>query len=286
MATAVHNVIGTFGTDGDWSNAANWGGDTGVEPVSGDETLLRSSSQNLTTGLDNNLVNLDRLTVASTFTGSIGASGNTLRIDCTGTPGEVHYAGTGAEAWFTGDCDVFVAKSAAFGANSCVIDDGGAAVTTLIVQNGRPTVAGTCTVTTLDMVAAVNSSSRCVINSGATLTTLNVGGGTLENNSADTVTTLNQWGGTYEHAADSATVTTVNLYGGRYIFKGDSIITTLNIFGGVLDMTQTDKDKLITTVNGHGGVLDLRTNGAVTITNWNIYNGGALQIRGGQTGIG
>ena len=69
MATQVWN--GTGGTQGDWSDAANW---TSAVPVNGDDVILANNSVSVTAGLDQSAVALASLTIDQSYTGTLGST--------------------------------------------------------------------------------------------------------------------------------------------------------------------------------------------------------------------
>ena len=68
----------TGSASGDWADADNWL--EGVVPTSGDDVHFFAGSAAVTAGLDQSAVELASLTIASTWTGWIGAADADLRI--------------------------------------------------------------------------------------------------------------------------------------------------------------------------------------------------------------
>lgn len=67
--------------DGDWSNAANWGG---AIPVDDDDVVINAGSKSITAGLNQSGVQLNSLSITSGYTGNIGTNGTSLQIDVNG----------------------------------------------------------------------------------------------------------------------------------------------------------------------------------------------------------
>ena len=211
MALPFTNV-GTFSSTGVWTTAGNW--PTGGVPGAGDECVVQNTSFDIVTVSGQGAIVLDQLTFDPTCKHKVGASGDRLTIDITGTPGLVVYDGTGSEAWFTSDVDIFVAKHSTFGANACVLKNQSAAIAHIQQYDGLLRLDGG-SYTLIDMAATASQSARMVIDGGSTLVTVNCSGGTIECSATDTITTCNVSGGEFQQLKNEA-ITTLNLYDGIF----------------------------------------------------------------------
>ena len=269
---------GTFSVDGVWTTAGNWP-TGGAKPGAGNEVVIRNTSFDLVTVNGEGAIILDQLTFDPTCAHKVGASGDRLTIDITGTPGLVVYEGTGSEAWFTSDVDIFVAKHSVFNANACVLKNQTAAIAHVQQYNGILRLDGG-SYTLLDMLATGSVSARMVIDAGSTLVTVNCSGGTVECNATDAIATCNVSGGEFQHLA-AQNITTLNLYDGVFRMDGAATFTTVNQYGGLLDLSRTAVvNKVLSKYNGFGGTLDLRSGGGVTITSYLPH--GPVRVLGSQ----
>ncbi|MDE2097150.1 MAG: hypothetical protein KGL39_07880 [Patescibacteria group bacterium] len=128
------------------------------------------------------------------------------------------------------------------------------AANTMQVQNGTVSVAiyggETATLATLTV-----SGGAVVCGLGTTLTTVTVSGGNLD--AASAITTLVLCGdGTHTHRAGNITTATVNDTSTLQVF-GAITITTLNLNGGTLDLTNAGGTVTVINLNLNGGsILD------------------------------
>lgn len=250
---AVPNKNGTFGTNGTWTTAANWGG---VAPAASDNLIVRSTAQNITggTGVGYNDFALDELIIANDYTGTIGSAGTPLALDlATAVTGRFVYYGSGASAYFDGAYDSMQIQTTVMQTNAFVFGTLAASTaTTMSHVRGRLTIGGTGTVTTLGTSRLGFDMVQIAVSTGGTVTTGHLQGGNLTN--AGTVTTANIFGDGQMTQSVGGASTTVNVYGGRFVFNGGTA-TTINVFGGIIDFMQGSTQRIVTTINAWGGAI-------------------------------
>lgn len=283
MATRVW-----IGVTGDWDTVTNWSG--GAKPATGDVVVFDSSSVvSPTSNLDQNTVALNALKVYSGYTGSIGSSGNPLKIDVSnGTNPFLQFeGGSGSQLWITGDITEAVLNTDTTPSTAQLyIGSTAKTVTKFELSRGHAQLHTGITVTTLNVKYASSASSdvQLTINSGAVVTTANVKGGSVT--SAVCPTTLNLDGGIWTSNATSGTITTLNANGnGRFVYgAAGTTITTANIDGtSTLDASSLRSGTATTTISN----LRLRSNQAnlyidnalaLTLTNGIIVEQGGTQL--------
>lgn len=256
------DIIWTGSTDGDWTNTGNWLG--GALPTVGDNIYFISEYNN---NLDTNLNRVadgiyGTLTVHKGFTATIGAATGYLQIKC----GNVSFDGTGL-CFIDVDVsaiDISVLGTARAQTGQSGVYFKGSAIDELNVIGGTVGIADrageTATVTTINV-----NGGTCNIGSGATLTTATVYAGTL--NSESGLTTLNLIGG---NATIEGNITTANLERGTLTYNGTGTITTCNAQGGVIDCFRSALARTITTLNlkpGGGAIYDPDV---VTVTTFSV----------------
>lgn len=243
----------TATTSVSWTTGANWQG--GTAPGTGDTAHLGAAALKFDSTLAHSGIQLARLVIYDTFTGSLGGSGtNVLQIgasiiDChvqavagqNGQGSPLINLNTGSNA---SEINVFGSRTPP-GTDSGLppirFIGSATAGSSLTVHSGYVGF-GVNNVSETGEVQTVNvSGSQAVlrIGGGVTLATVKVGAGSLALNSA--VTTLSQYGGNIISNGDW-TATTLNLYGGTATLnhrKSSGVeVTTLNLAGGILDLTQ------------------------------------------------
>tara|TARA_Y100000593_G_C4280748_1_gene322627 strand:+ start:505 stop:1362 length:858 start_codon:yes stop_codon:yes gene_type:complete len=245
--------------DGDWTNTANWSDAT--VPVTDDDVVIGSGTQDITTNIDQNTVSLASLKVGENYTGKIGTSSSKLIINAT----DFNFSGMGTSNYVKGE---FVTVTVIDGATSTTmldiegydgstpIDTDG--ITTLRVLGGRGTVnisAGA--LAAIEMIGATRAT--VTVESDVTaLATIVIDSGDVET-ATNIATKATCYGGTLT-VTGSATAAEIELYdGGSVDYNSSGTITTLDVFGGTFSL------------------LD-NTAASVTITNSTMYEGSTLRL--------
>lgn len=177
MATKVFQ-----GGNADFTNTGNWVG--GVAPTSTDTIHILTSSQDLTSGLDQTATggNLDpaQVVIGGTYSGSIGTASAALKfdditgrlvVDVNGGPSQIiHLEGNPST--------LTIVRNTGSNTYACLLNG---THTTLYIFGGQSIrIGASCTVTTLYVVAeAGRPAPNVVIEAGATVTTLNASTGTI-----------------------------------------------------------------------------------------------------------
>ena len=242
---ATFNKISSFSTDGDWTNTANWGG---VAPVDTDTVFVHSGDQAIT-GVDQSDIELATLRFAPSWTGNIGSSGTPLWIDST----LFYYEANTTAAYIDGIFSKMYFNSVSSEPNALVLNATNAnTVTALYARRGTLTIGAAGTVTAGHMNPMGDTDTlKVTIASGATVANWTMSGGRLYNNAAIS-TEFIQSGGIVEHLANTAALWT--LMGGKLIPKGGTV-TTLDMYGGELDLDQGTGQRTISTINYYGGTI-------------------------------
>jgi len=280
MAGATCIWIGTT-TAGDWSVAANWSG--AAVPVDGDFVYLENSSVSVTAGLDQSAIALASLTIAQSYTGSIGTATAYLQIgsvltnigqyfgisrpngspmikldlnDDDTTTGTINVWDSGS----TSDPNVPTIRLLVNDAASILnVYKGSVGVAPI---TGETSVIG---IINVSYVSNVASDANLFVGSGVTLTTLEIfGGKNILNCATVTITT---WAGTLT-TNGTGVILTLNVFGGTVTSNSSGTIAAANIKPpGFLDMTKSVTARTITTLlRDNGGKISYEV-GDVTLTN-------------------
>lgn len=271
-----------------WSNASNWS--NGVPDTDG--TAIIDGSVSITGGSGISNTEVDRVFVASTYTGAIGSSGTPLELDVAelsidnNSSGSTHYlhctgsnnttptilidgAKTGNALYLSGDLNLIIVEPTFVGTmylgNSASKQ---AAPKDLVML----TSSGTIDATTTGNVAWENSSTVHIVsgtlklaeNCGAS-STINMSGGTLTVSDWTKVASdvLNLSGGTVNWNAGSSGVDTPTA----------TTVTTVNVMGGTFTTASNVKAQVgFTTINQYGGTMNLQSSFA-NIEILTAYNG-------------
>jgi hypothetical protein len=281
--------IGTnSGNVGTWSVAANWqdaGGTTSTAiPATGDDVFIENSSQDISSGLAQSGVTLSSLNIAQSYTGKVGTTSAYLAISATTT--NIGLQADGGTSQGSGrikldfgsnqtTCNVFNTGASPADTNmQCVIVKGTHASNALYVTRGIVGVATAtsgeaATMATVDVGSSSAGGGNVVLGAGCTLTTVNVGAGTLTNmGAAGTTLNVNGSNATYS-CFGSGAHTTINCDAGQVKYQSSGTITTANITG-TLDLTADPRGKTITTLHVYKGATLKLFNGtplAHTLTN-------------------
>lgn len=253
--------IWTGVTDGDWGVAGNWS-PSGVPTASDSVYLTADYSVNITAGLDQSAVAIDKFVVDG-FTGEIGSLAlGYLQID----PDLFSFSGSGVSFIDIGTAaiDLDIRLTAAGGATRGLYLKG-SAITVLSLIGGNVGLANQYgESSTAANIRVLGGTLVC--GSGATLTTVDAYGGTT--NLGANVTTLNVYEGSVITTSTTA-VTTFNGFGGTMTHNGTGTITTANLEGGTLDLTDSGMARTVTTLNLNANGTIIYDPSVVTITTQN-----------------
>jgi len=261
--------------------------------------VFSEGSQQVTGGMDQSgLANgLAQLLLESRFTGTIGGgAAGPLIVDVDVSPGIVrNNAGGGALYIKPGGGNTLITTLEQVGAGATYVQSGGT-VTTAGCARGMLSITTDVICTNLAVIGGT-----CIQAYKATVNTLLIcKGGTLRTGRGITTGHFaDKCDVEFSREDTSATLpvaTTINLFGGRVKWRGGNI-TTLNYFGGFLDITEAPADLTITNLNGTsdqlaasgltmaaGGTITSRTGAVITATNVTRYVGTPnMYFSGGQT---
>jgi hypothetical protein len=226
-----------------WTNTANWS--TGAVPVTGDSVFILQGNSDIQTNLAQSSVSLASLTIAGSFSGTIGSStGAPLQIGCTGTVLiNTQSSNIGLDVGSTTPQVVVAATGLAagntFGSESFRLRGGGSGVNLY--------VAGSSSVGVATDTSGIT----------ATLTSWNIAAGTLNLSSGVTWTNGYQSGGVVTVNSGGTLIeqsgTTPSLITG-----GSSQITTLSITGRAVinNRPPSGTDAYATLSIGHSATAD------------------------------
>jgi hypothetical protein len=250
------------GTDGAYGTNANWSG--GAIPTTGDHVrLIAEYDGDILTNLDQSAVAIGDFVVENGNESDIGTIAGYLQID----PNLFEFSGDG-----TAFINLSGAAIPATVNNTRTPNDGerglylkGSAITTLSVQAGAVGLAviqgDTATATS---VRTISSEADLICGKGCTLTTAECLGGVMRIRAS--LTTLNVYGGTV-YIEEAAAVTTVNVYGGAVHHNSTGTVTTWNARGGTSDWLSFAGARTVTDVNIYRGAVLRLNKAAVTYTN-------------------
>jgi len=193
-----------LGTTSDaWATSANWSS----APGTGDHVRLVPLYNNALAGSDQSGTAIGDFFVESGYSKAIGSKTANLKID----PNFFSYAGTGQafidlhSAAIT--AEINATATASTGEHGLYLI--ASALTQLVVGSG-------------DVGIAARH------NTSATVTTININGGSVTCGEGTSLTTLNVYGGS---AVLRCNATTVNVYGGTVTLEEQAAVTTLNLKG-------------------------------------------------------
>ncbi len=255
-------------SDGDWSNAANWSGSV---PTAGDDVFFTSEyTGDVTTNLDRTSDGvLGDVIVEKGYSGKIATKAGYLQIKC----GSLTFNGSGL--CFidvnTSAIDITVKGTARAATGQQGLYLKGSGIDELNVTRGTVGIAARAGETAT--VTAVNMNGGTVnAGAGASVTTVTIYSGTV--NSKAGVTTVNLIGGS---ASVEGNITTANLDAGTLTYNGAGTITTCNAQGGTLDCFRTALARTVTTLNLKAGGGISYDPDVVTVTNF-LVSGNPLTI--------
>ncbi len=276
---ATKTWVGTdSGNVGDWGTAANWS-PSGV-PVQTDDVRIANSAQDITGTLDQSAVALTSLTIDLSYTGLIGSlQSDFLEVGAVTAVLGQRRSSTGT---FTGskrlniDFGTTTASQIKVYSTATSAQDQNRqplriravnAATDLMVYGGSMAVSDdSSNSSTLGDIIVEGGSLN--IGDNVTLTNLTQSGGSVNNQSSIVTAvikggTLNQ----YDSVA-ATTITTLTLSNsGTVNHFASGTITTLNLNGGLIDLTKTQSPKTITNITADVGGTMITDSGTVTLTN-------------------
>jgi hypothetical protein len=249
------------GNEGDYSVAANWS-PSGVPSASDHVRIPASSTQNISSGLDQSAVAIGDFIVEEGYSGTIGSATGYLQID----PDRFEFNGSG-QSWIdigSAAIDVQILGTATASTGERGLYLKGSAIDELAILGGNVGVAAvhgeTATVTTCRVTGPT---ADVWVGAGTTLTTLNVSQGTVRLRCA--ATTVTQYGGTL-YTEESGAITTINLEGGTLYPNSSGTITTLNADGGTADFTASGLGRTVSTLKQNPGSAITYDPSVLTIT--------------------
>ena len=278
MATCIW--IGTT-TAGDWSVAANWSG--AAVPVDGDDVYLENSAVSVTAGLDQSAIALASLTIAQSYTGSIGTAAAYLQIGSVLTNIGQYFGisrpvgspmiklDLNDDVPTAGTINVYDSGSSSDSNVPTIRLLVNHATTVLNVYKGSvgvaPITGETSTIGYINVSYTTNvaSDANVYVGSGVTLAALECFGGKTILNCASLSATI--WAGTLTTNGTGA-IGTINVWGGTVTSNSSGTITAANIKSpGFLDMTKSVTSRTITTLKRDNGGKFSYEIGDVTLTN-------------------
>jgi trimeric autotransporter adhesin len=270
-----------------WDVAANWS--TGAVPITGDTVFIEDTGANIKYGLNQSAVTLAVLNLPASFTGDGG-------LPETNTGGSASYLEYRPQYLQIGATIINVGDGPGQGSSRLKIDTGSVATTINVRQTaagaepnlealqwkgtnaanvvnvlrGSVAIAGyggdvaTVATLTVGFVTSQGTDATVRCGAGATLTTINQNGGTLETNSG--ATTILKGAGSL--TLNSGNVTTLTDDNGTSVYKGTGAIATVNVgSGATLDFSQDMRARTVTTLNLYEGSTLNDPFGTVVFTN-------------------
>lgn len=153
----------------------------------------------------------------------------------------------------------------------------GSNMATVDIEGGYVAIAGLSFETaTAATIRSIDSSANVFVGEGVTLTTLENANGTVDLRCAATTVynydNLSTWG--------TGAITTINQFDGKLVPESSGTITTLTVYGGVVDFTSCGIARTVTNLTfaaGSTGVVLLDTS-YVTVTNLNLPSNTKIQL--------
>lgn len=266
------NWVNESGTPYDQAQYPSYDGALSAN-VDGDSIWFDTAITNSPAGIDISAKgDIGSLIVGPAFNGTIGSSGTPLVID-TQTAIMAQITGTGAG-------NIFLKGAGTNGIRTMIVNDMKSASTltldgdidNLRLMKGTVAFAATMTISTSLYISYTNNKTGDVsltIPAGVTPpSTVYVSGGTITCSVG--ITTLIQSGGIWTH--NLGTVGNLVISDGKFIWNAGTI-TASNMFGGVLDGTQSITTRTCTTLNYYKGKMNFNTEtDAITVTNLYCLN--------------
>ena len=274
----------------DWNTAANWS--LAAVPVATNAVYFENSAISVTYGLyAAAAIELASLTIAQTYTGTIGTTSAYMQIESALVDIGAYYgtaspAGSGRIRLNLGTLAtaITIHNSATTATDTnyapirllCVNAANviNARKGTVSIADDAPGEVSTVATINVSYVSSVSSDANVIIGSGVTLTALTKTGGAVMLGCA--ATTVTQSGGTLATAGSGA-ITTLNADGGTVTTNGTGAITTANISGGTvyLNSTGTIGNLVIT---GSPVISFAQSNAARTVTDASIDGSASITV--------
>lgn len=245
---------------------ANW---SGSKPADGDRAYFLADFSGSGTGPNTtmgglNLIDVAVMYIGEGYTEDIGGNGSDLDMSAV----KVWHRGSG-KLWWKDGSDItewLIADSTASSPTTSILNVTAATTTRLTVLRGGVTVDASGTVTNVEVGRRGSDSNdaNLAITAGASMTNAKQYAGVTASSAAMTLLDIcnGRW------TQDTATVTTLNIYGGSFIFKFAGTIATVNHYGGTIDVTQSGGVKVFTDYYKYpGAVLIGENSGILDITN-------------------
>ncbi len=266
-------------SDGTLVTAANWEG--AAAPVSTDNMTFPafaadsgSPGANII-GQDFSAVLLEDTTVEEGCFLNFGSRDTYLELDTD----QLYYNGDGylfldienaEELWFLNGRAA--GSGFSFGAN--IMASTVNALTFIDIGSGNSL--GLCALAgdTGEFTAIAIQSGEVTLGKDLTTTTVTVDGGTVISHCASAEMTITK--GTVTHLNNA--ITTLNINGGRIYYNSDNAPTAVNLYGGVLDLSQDSRALTIGTINLWKGGKIYDPSNKLTITTLNRKVGGTTAI--------
>lgn len=267
------------GSDGNWGTAGNWAVTAAVPLADDDVSFDDDSVVDVTAGLDQTGIGAGAGALDSlNFSDKYTGDVGTSSDYLQIDTDYLNYEGKGSGAYFDIGANVSTVATINTSSMGANAVNLKGAIGDLAVLGGNITAAEA--MTTIHIGAAQGANDvTFTLSTGATVTTINTYSGSSFLKSV--LTTLNVYGGvvTLEEIT-SGTVTTVNVYGGTFLMDSTRTITTLTIRGsGVADFSNFSRQRTVTNCLMYDdGVLDLRTGNKDAVT---FTNG--IILRGNNT---
>ncbi len=226
MAQAPDTTWNGSVQDGDWANDSNW---SGIVPISTDVIQLSDSSEPITTGLDQSLVDPAALIITPTMTGSIASSGSPLRF---GTITTLSMSGLATETWIDANVTLLTVDMQNLNTNAFVICSVNAGtLTNSKIHRGKLQFGAACTFTA-DVGAPNVSDLELTVVAGSTCITLRVNGGKVFYSASAGTPDIELNDGEIQQLL--GLVTSLIQNGGTYLWKAGTIT------GGIINMGTFD----------------------------------------------
>lgn len=231
--------------------------------TAGDIIIIREGAGIYTSGLDFSGVELAKVQVLPTFTGTIGSNGTAWQLDLSASaqsPGLFEYNSPGNAAYVAPTTEIQLARIYQTGSTGLFFTDG--TVTSLEVVNGSVSANDQT-----DVIDLKQSGGRVFISEHASqaVDTLNLYGGncTCERDIGTAVI----YGGYLSVNDSSVTPTSVTVgQGGTFRHIGGNIGTLTALPGSTVDFSGLSADITITTANRYAGVRYIEPPQGVTVT--------------------
>lgn len=278
-------------TSGDFTVAGNWidtstGSASGSGPQNGDVLYFEDNAVSVDAGLSNASTTLAGLYIGQSYTGSIGTDAAPLIVDFTGTdvPVDIGYHnGPGTPAGSplinlstdTGDVHVTVYNTGTSADASkaplrLLVNN---SLAQLLVYKGKVSVAtGIGETAELEKITTsydtkVSTDADVFIGPGVTLADLYCEGGDTVCECATSNTVVVRAGTLTTSGAAAKTHNVIDVRGGTFVSNNTGTISSCRMYGGTLDLIQSNKSRTITDLTMDPGSTVKVNKDNVTLTN-------------------